>query len=70
MVLQEGIQAVREKASFLERELREQVAAAHEFMEEERRQRQGPMPALSEPASPPLGTRSSSRRWSQLLLLS
>lgn len=39
MLLQEGIQAVREKASFLERELREQLADARNFLEEERHQR-------------------------------
>ena len=38
-VLQEGIQAVRERASFLERELREQLADARKFLEEERGQR-------------------------------
>ena len=38
---------MREKASFLERELREQVAAAHEFMEEERRQRRAAEASLA-----------------------
>ena len=38
---------MREKASFLERELREQVADARKFLEEERRQRRAAEVALA-----------------------
>lgn len=45
--LQEGIQAVREKASFVERELREQLADVRGYLEEERQQRRSAETSLA-----------------------
>lgn len=44
---QEGIQAVREKASFLEHELREQLADARRFLEDERAARRAAEASLA-----------------------
>ena len=44
---QEGIQAVREKASFLEHELREQLADARRFLDDERTARRAAEASLA-----------------------